>query len=45
MIIKLHYDIVLSGKIMDHKNSLQFPDDIDVSKNAKHLICSFLTER
>lgn len=33
------------GKIMDHKNSLQFPDDIEISKNAKHLICSFLTDR
>lgn len=34
-----------SGKIMDHKNSLQFPDDIEISKEAKHLICSFLTDR
>lgn len=33
------------GKIMDHKNSLRFPDDVDISKEAKHLICSFLTER
>lgn len=33
------------GKIMDHKNSLQFPDDIEISKDAKHLICSFLTDR
>ncbi|XP_078360692.1 rho-associated protein kinase 2-like isoform X2 [Oculina patagonica] len=35
------------GKIMDHKNSLQFPDDneISISKDAKHLICSFLTDR
>ena len=30
---------------MDHKNSLQFPDDIEISKDAKHLICSFLTDR
>ncbi|KAJ7375003.1 Rho-associated protein kinase 2 [Desmophyllum pertusum] len=36
---------LLIGKIMDHKNSLQFPDDIEISKNAKHLICSFLTDR
>ena len=34
-----------TGKIMDHKNSLQFPDDIEISKDAKHLICSFLTDR
>lgn len=33
------------GKIMDHKNALNFPDDIDISKEAKHLICSFLTDR
>ena len=30
---------------MDHKNSLQFPDDIEISKDAKDLICSFLTDR
>ena len=36
---------IFSGKIMDHKNSLQFPDDIEISKEAKHLICSFLTDR
>lgn len=33
------------GKIMDHKNSLKFPDDIEISKEAKHLICAFLTDR
>ncbi|XP_048581823.1 rho-associated protein kinase 2 isoform X3 [Nematostella vectensis] len=33
------------GKIMDHKNSLQFPEDIEISKNAKDLICSFLVDR
>ncbi|XP_061410130.1 rho-associated protein kinase 2-like isoform X3 [Lethenteron reissneri] len=33
------------GKIMDHKKSLTFPVDLDVSKNAKSLICAFLTER
>ena len=31
------------GKIMDHKNSLTFPDD--VSPNAKDLISGFLTDR
>ena len=33
------------GKIMDHKNSLRFPEDIDISEEARHLICSFLTDR
>lgn len=33
------------GKIMDHKNSLNFPDDVEVSSQAKHLICSFLSDR
>ncbi|ESO94492.1 hypothetical protein LOTGIDRAFT_215457 [Lottia gigantea] len=33
------------GKIMDHKHSLQFPTDIEVSEEAKSLICAFLTER
>jgi len=33
------------GKIMDHKNALGFPDDIEISRNAKNLICSFLTDR
>ena len=33
------------GKIMDHKNSLNFPDDVDVSPQAKQLICSFLSDR
>uniref|UniRef100_H2YZC6 non-specific serine/threonine protein kinase n=1 Tax=Ciona savignyi TaxID=51511 RepID=H2YZC6_CIOSA len=33
------------GKIMDHKNSLQFPDDVEMSNNAKQLICGFLTDR
>uniref|UniRef100_A0A8C9SL69 Rho-associated protein kinase n=1 Tax=Scleropages formosus TaxID=113540 RepID=A0A8C9SL69_SCLFO len=33
------------GKIMNHKNSLSFPDDIEVSKNAKDLICAFLSHR
>ena len=33
------------GKIMDHKNSLGFPDDIEVSPSARSLICAFLTDR
>uniref|UniRef100_A0A670YMP5 non-specific serine/threonine protein kinase n=1 Tax=Pseudonaja textilis TaxID=8673 RepID=A0A670YMP5_PSETE len=33
------------SKIMNHKNSLSFPDDNDISKDAKNLICGFLTDR
>ncbi|CAL4106563.1 unnamed protein product, partial [Meganyctiphanes norvegica] len=33
------------GKIMDHKNALRFPDDIEISSEAKSLICAFLTDR
>lgn len=33
------------GKIMDHKNSLNFPEDVEVSNQAKQLICSFLSDR
>nr|XP_033792041.1 rho-associated protein kinase 2 isoform X6 [Geotrypetes seraphini] len=33
------------SKIMDHKNSLNFPDDVEISKNAKDLICAFLIDR
>ncbi|XP_059421995.1 rho-associated protein kinase 2 isoform X5 [Carassius carassius] len=33
------------SKIMDHKNSLNFPDDIEISQEAKNIICAFLTER
>ncbi|KAK2853168.1 hypothetical protein Q7C36_008369 [Tachysurus vachellii] len=33
------------SKIMDHKNSLNFPDDVEISKEAKNIICSFLTDR
>ena len=33
------------GKIMDHKNSLHFPDDVEITPSAKNLICSFLTDR
>lgn len=33
------------GKIMDHKKSLNFPPDIEISENAKSLIRAFLTDR
>lgn len=33
------------GKIMDHKNSLCFPDDVELSPEARQLICDFLTDR
>ncbi|ELT90124.1 hypothetical protein CAPTEDRAFT_1240 [Capitella teleta] len=33
------------GKIMNHKNSLTFPDDIEISSKAKSLICGFLSDR
>ncbi|XP_036431089.1 rho-associated protein kinase 2 isoform X1 [Colossoma macropomum] len=33
------------SKIMDHKNSLNFPDDVEISKEAKDIICAFLTDR
>ncbi|XP_029640242.1 rho-associated protein kinase 2 isoform X1 [Octopus sinensis] len=33
------------GKIMDHRNSLQFPDDAEISSEAKSLIIAFLTDR
>ncbi|XP_039610652.1 rho-associated protein kinase 1 isoform X1 [Polypterus senegalus] len=33
------------SKIMNHKNALTFPDDNDISKDAKNLICAFLTDR
>uniref|UniRef100_A0A669BAC1 non-specific serine/threonine protein kinase n=1 Tax=Oreochromis niloticus TaxID=8128 RepID=A0A669BAC1_ORENI len=33
------------GKIMNHQNSLVFPDDVEMSQNAKDLICAFLTDR
>ncbi|KAG9494602.1 hypothetical protein GDO78_002110 [Eleutherodactylus coqui] len=32
------------SKIMDHKNSLNFPEDVEISKHAKNLICAFLTD-
>ena len=33
------------SKIMNHKNALTFPEDSDISKDAKNLICAFLTDR
>ncbi|XP_063242654.1 rho-associated protein kinase 2 [Bacillus rossius redtenbacheri] len=33
------------SKIMDHRNSLLFPTDIEISHDAKSLICGFLTDR
>jgi hypothetical protein len=33
------------GKIMDHKNALEFPDDVHISKDAENIIRSFLTDR
>ncbi|KAF2362380.1 Rho binding domain [Trinorchestia longiramus] len=33
------------GKIMDHKNSLNFPEDVEISNEAKSLISGFLTDR
>lgn len=33
------------GKIMDHKKTLSFPDDVEISNEAKQLICRLLTDR
>lgn len=33
------------SKIMDHQNSLIFPDDVEISREAKNLICGFLSDR
>ena len=33
------------GQIMDHQNSLEIPNDVEISKNARNLIFSFLTDR
>jgi hypothetical protein len=33
------------GKIMDHKNALSFPNDVQVSKAAESIIRMFLTDR
>ncbi|XP_078796653.1 rho-associated protein kinase 2 isoform X3 [Oryzias latipes] len=33
------------SKIMDHKNSLHFPEEVEISADAKNIICAFLTDR
>ncbi|XP_024935598.1 rho-associated protein kinase 2 isoform X2 [Cephus cinctus] len=33
------------SKIMDHRNSLHFPQEVDISHSAKSLIYGFLTDR
>ncbi|XP_036318159.1 rho-associated protein kinase 1 isoform X2 [Rhagoletis pomonella] len=33
------------GKIMDHKNSLSFPAEVEISESAKSLMRAFLTDR
>ncbi|XP_047365122.1 rho-associated protein kinase 2 isoform X2 [Vespa velutina] len=33
------------SKIMDHRNSLHFPQELNISHYAKNLICGFLTDR
>lgn len=33
------------GKIMDHKNALAFPDDVEISSSAENIIKEFLTDR
>ena len=33
------------GKIMDHKNALEFPEDVQISKAAENIIRAFLTDR
>ena len=33
------------GKLMDHKNALEFPEDIHTSKPAESIIRAFLTDR
>ncbi|XP_058469318.1 rho-associated protein kinase 2-like isoform X2 [Solea solea] len=33
------------GKIMNHKNTLVFPDDVEMSQDARNLVCAFLTDR
>ncbi|KAM9704631.1 rho-associated protein kinase 2-like isoform 1-T2 [Menidia menidia] len=33
------------GKIMNHQNSLVFPEAVAMSQDAKNLICAFLTDR
>ena len=36
---------IFPGNIMNHRNVLSFPDDFEISNNAKTLICAFLTDR
>lgn len=33
------------GKIMDHKDTLDYPEDVEISNEAKNLIHAFLTDR
>ncbi len=33
------------GKIMDHKNALAFPNDVEVSHAAEDVMRRFLTDR
>jgi serine/threonine protein kinase len=33
------------GKIMDHKNALEFPEDVHISKSGESIIRAFLTDR
>jgi len=33
------------GKIMDHKNALEFPDEVQISQAAESIIRAFLTDR
>ncbi|KAJ8687284.1 hypothetical protein QAD02_023078 [Eretmocerus hayati] len=33
------------SKIMDYRNSLQFPPELEISQAAKNLICGFLVDR
>ena len=33
------------GKIMDHRNSLSFPSDVEISRDASNIIRGFLTDR
>ena len=33
------------GKIMDHKNALEFPEEVQISQAAESIIRAFLTDR
>ena len=37
--------VLVYGKIMDHKNSLQFPDDAGLKKTAINFISALIKER